>query len=383
MKSSTIRRIIAVSAMTAAIPLAALGVKNLVYFRPGKKQSQQLVFSREGDKEIIHVGSGDGALIQEALRALPEKGGRVVLSAGTYLINVPIVMDRNDQELVGDQERTVLLLAPRANIPLLVIGSMDTPVKHRVSGVQVRKLTLDGNRQQQDSECNGGPCDAGGLSFIRNNALTIRGAEDTRIEHVTARRARSGGVVLEKVCRRIHISDFTSLDNHFDGFAAYETEESFFTRMFLHENRSAGISADIRFNRNIISHTRLENNGSQGIFMRDSNFNNFSRLTINKSGAQGVFIAQADDAVNTPCTGNLFSDISVSFSKGVGFRVNDVSCVANMLANSHFTANAEGAVSEAAEKLLTQTNVVIHVPEPTVIPNPAAITTTAAAEPVH
>ena len=34
--------------------------------------------------------------------------------------------------------------------------------------------------------------------------------------------------------------------------------------------------------------------------MRDSNFNIFTHLTIDKNGAQGIFLAQADDSKNTP-----------------------------------------------------------------------------------
>jgi Right handed beta helix region len=280
-----------------------------------------------------------------------------MLGAGTFMISEPLVLDRNNVELAGDQELTILKLTDRVDIPLLVVGDMQTPPARRTSGVVVRKLVLDGNRKAQDHECNGGPCDRGGLSHIRNNALTIRGAEDVRIEHVTARAARSGGVVLEKECRRIHISDFTAHDNHYDGFAAYETEDSYFTRLFLHSNAAAGISADIRFNRNIVSHSLLENNGSQGIFMRDSNFNNFSRLTIRNNGQQGVFIAQADDQPHTPCTGNLFSELRVTECKGSGLRVNDLSCVANTLVRSFFKANGQGGVSEVGEKLLAQVDV--------------------------
>ncbi|HEX2746794.1 MAG TPA: right-handed parallel beta-helix repeat-containing protein, partial [Verrucomicrobiales bacterium] len=137
-------------------------------------------------------------------------------------------------------------------------------------------------------------------------------------------------------------------------------EDSVFARMYLHSNAAAGISADIRFNHNIISHARLENNGSQGIFMRDSNFNTFTHLTVNRNGAQGIFIAQADDSKNTPCTGNVFSDLTVSNSKGVGLRVNDVSCVANTVTNSRFEKNGEGGVSEASEKLIALVQVEVQ-----------------------
>ena len=359
MNSSLVRRVTAVSAIVVALPLAGVGLRGLAQaHRGGRSETKATAAETAGPRRPeIHVASGTGAAIQQAIAALPPEGGRVVLGEGTFVIHEPLVIDRDDVELSGDQERTVLRLAERSNAPLLVIGSLQTPVHRRVSGITVRKLTLDGNRGAQDHECNGGDCDRGGLSHIRNNALTIRGAEDVRVQHVTARRARSGGMVLEKECRRIHVSDFTAHDNHFDGLAAYETEESFFTRLYLHDNAAAGISADIRFHRNIIAHARLERNGSQGIFMRDSSFNNFTGLTVRDNGAQGIFIAQADDAQHTSCTGNVFSNLVVTGSRRAGLRVNDASCVANTLADSQFTGNGEGGVSEVAERLLAMVRV--------------------------
>lgn len=355
MKIKAIRRFVSAGAMLAAIPLAVVGLSSLA--SNSRQPVANVPAAPAWQRKEIQLDSGTGSDIQRALNSLPPGGGRVMLGAGMFVISEPLIMDRDDIELAGDQELTILRLANRVDIPLLIVGDVNTPPAHRVSGVTVRKLILDGNRLAQDNECNGGPCDRGGLSHIRNNALTIRGAEDIRIEHVTARAARSGGVVLEKNCRRIHISDFTSHDNHFDGFAAYETEDSYFTRLYLHSNASAGMSADIRFNNNVISHTRLEHNGSQGIFMRDSNFNHFSRLTIRNNGQQGVFIAQADDQPNTPCTGNIFSELTVTDCKGQGLRVNDLSCVANTLVRSIFKANAQGGVSEVADKLLAQVDV--------------------------
>ena len=79
-----------------------------------------------------------------------------------------------------------------------------------------------------------------------------------------------------------------------------------------------------------------------------------------QGGAQGIFIAQANDQHNTPCTGNIFSDLKVSGSGGAGMRINDVSCIANVIANSIFSLNKEGGVSEAAEKLIARQNVSLN-----------------------
>jgi Right handed beta helix region len=363
MKSKHIPRITAIAAVLLGCPLVVISMRNLFKApvpRSDGSSTAEITRPPETKRTEIHVPLGSGADIARAIKALPPEGGRILLEAGTYYLREPLVLDRNDVEVSGDQEATVLMLVDHADCPLLVIGPMETPPTRKVSGVALRKLTLDGNRLNQANECNGGPCDNGGLSHIRNNALTIRSAEDVRVERVTARLARSGGVVLEKNCRRIHISDFTSHSNHFDGFAAYETEESFFTRLYLHSNAAAGISIDLRFDRNIVSHARLEKNGSQGIFMRDSNFNNFNHLTVTENGLQGIFLAQANDQNNTPCTGNIFSDLRVSGSGGAGLRINDISCIANVIANSVFSMNKEGGVSEATEKLIARQNVSLN-----------------------
>ena len=362
MKSQNIRSITALTAILLGSPLLVFGWQNFFHTpaQPAISGPVEATRSPETKRREIHVPLGTGEDIARAIASLPADGGRILLASGTYILRQPLVLDRNDVEVSGDQESTILMLADHAVCPLVVIGPMETPPSRKVSGIALRKLILDGNRLNQLNECHGGPCDNGGISFIRNNALTIRSAEDIRVERVTARSARSGGLVLEKHSRRIHVSDFTSHSNHFDGFAAYETEESFFTRLYLHSNEAAGISIDLRFDRNIVSHARLENNGSQGIFMRDSNFNNFNHLTVSGNGAQGIFIAQANDQNNTPCTGNIFSDLKVSGSGGAGLRINDVSCIANVIANSVFSLNKEGGVSEASEKLIAQQNVSLN-----------------------
>lgn len=168
------------------------------------------------------------------------------------------------------------------------------------------------------------------------------------------RNARSGGVVLEKGCRQIYIDTLESYDNHFDGLACYETEDSYFSRLNLHHNQAAGISLDLDFNHNVLKSAIIKDNGNQGIFMRDSNDNDFKKLEIVSNGQQGIFIAQADKEAETRCTNNVFSDITVMNNRGNGLRVNDDSCVENMVRNSLFKGNKDNvsAPKEATVSLM-------------------------------
>ena len=80
------------------------------------------------------------------------------------------------------------------------------------------------------------------------------------------------------------VRDFTSTNNHFDGFAGYQTEDSVFSGLFLTGNLAAGISLDIDFNHNILSDVVIRNSGKVGIFIRDSADNLFGSMQIHASG---------------------------------------------------------------------------------------------------
>ncbi len=360
MKSQSIRSITASAALLAAAPLAYVGLSPLLANKshPKAEEVTTQVDSRDDETVVeVFVHPGDSSAILKALHRLPADGGRVILAPGVFEVHEPIILDRDNVELRGSGKLTVLKLADRAACPVIVVGSTTTPIPRIVSKVRVRNLVIDGNRRTQEPECWGGVCDSGGLTFIRNNALTIRGAEEIKIEHLVTRNARSGGVVLEKVCRQIYIDDLEATDNHFDGLACYETEDSYFSRLNLHHNQSAGISLDLDFNHNVIKMARLANNGSQGIFMRDSNSNDFRKIEIVENGAQGIFVAQADNFQDTRCTNNTFSDLTVMKNVGHGLRVNDLSCVDNVIRNSKFQENDAGNVSQATDAILAMHNV--------------------------
>ncbi|MBX7211128.1 MAG: right-handed parallel beta-helix repeat-containing protein [Verrucomicrobiaceae bacterium] len=288
----------------------------------------------------------------QGIRSLPESGGSVVLGESVFEVRQPIVIDRDGIELRGTGKETVLRLADDANCSVVILGSTTTPVPGIVKDVAVRHLTIDGNREGQVWECCGGPCDAGGQSVIRNNGITVRGAENVCIQDVVTRRARSGGVVLEKYCRRVLISGLESHDNHFDGLAAYEAEDCTFTGLHLHHNRSAALSFDWKFNRNLIEDSTLEHNGSQGVFMRDAAENKFRNLRIKHNGQQGIFIAQTESLPDTACVGNSFANLIVTGNQGHGLRINDISCTGNMVTSSRFENNSQGDISPADEDLV-------------------------------
>lgn len=338
--------------------LSALFAQNSLAEKLETSPETQVISKRalEISKTLFYLPMGDDSDIRAAIRDLPDQGGIVVLGPALFPVSSPIVLDRDGVELRGTTSDTVLRLTDGANCPVIVIGSTETPIPRIVKDVIVRNIVIDGNRGAQEFECCGGPCDGGGMTFIRNNGISVRGSEDILIENVVTHNNRSGGVVLEKYCRRVHVSNLESYNNEFDGLAAYETEDCTFTQLKLHHNRSAALSVDWRFNNNLITDSQFTDNGGQGIFMRDSRDNRFERLLIRDNGEQGLFIAETREIPNSAAERNVFHQIIVTGNKTQGIRINDVSCIGNTMSSSKISGNRLEDVSVASEGLLLVTD---------------------------
>lgn len=304
------------------------------------------------------------AEIQRAIDALPSSGGEVRLRPTTYTCSASIVIDRDDVTLRGSGSATVLRLADHANRPVLIVGqtiAMPTTARARIHVVD---LTIDGNRAQQDFECSGGPCSA--TDFLRNNGISLRRVEDVLVEHVTVRNARSGGLVPELGSRRVTVRDFTTYGNAFDGIAAYQTEDSLFTGLYLHDNDGAGLSLDIDFNGNVFDGAVLARNNDVGVFMRDSADNLFQGLQIRDSGSFGMFLAQVEADATKPAAGNTFVGLVISRSGrnpakgGAPIRVNDSSCVNNLVDGAQFVDNREPGISQPFPGLVQEVGTIVR-----------------------
>jgi polygalacturonase len=337
--------------------------------------------------------------IQAALDNLPESGGTVILKAGVYSVIQPICLSRDNLTLRGAGSTTILRLADTANCPVVIMGSTSNYPTEVVKNLRVCDLDIDGNRDNQQVECWN---IQGEGDEIRNNGLTIRSVSDASVERVRSYRCRSGGLVTEKGVRRLTVSDYAAWDNHFDGLAAYVTEDSLFTQMVLRDNHGAGLSLDHKFNHNTISETILADNGC-GIFMRDSRENLFQGVTIRNSREHGVFMSQAatntvgpwtaptppksTDAggtapvatntthtltaptnapalgvavpmppppegrwiviPDTECSGNVFTGLLITDSAAAGFLINDDNCANNVIQGARFARNKMGGLCQS------------------------------------
>jgi hypothetical protein len=294
--------------------------------------------------------NSSGAEIQKALDSLPPKG-EVVLSPGTYEISQPLMLRHDYQTLRGSGPATILHLVNGAVCPVVILGPPMTQTTHPATHLLLANLLIDGNRKNQKLEL---WRTAGDGSEFNNNGVQVWNVIDSAVDHVTCCRCRSGGLVTAGV-RRLQVINFDSYDNQYDGLACYQTEESQFAGLSLHDNLAAGISLDLAFDHNCITNAVLAGN-DLGIFMRHSRNNAFKGVTISKSHRHGVFMAQAATPSakgwrlfpGTECIGNIFENLMVLDCGGKAFQVNDASCINNAISGARFLRNLLGGLSQPA-----------------------------------
>ncbi len=309
----------------------------------------------------LNASAYDCDTLTADVNALPESGGTVLIPAGSFDCHRPVIINRSHVQIRGaGQGKTILRLADQVHAPLVVIGEPQIIIDalgnyvtaKRVSDIMVSDLTLDGNRLNHDEkkECGENICE-GDPTGVRNNGITIRGASEVTIMNVTTHSMISGGMVTEKYCRNLKVKNFESYDNFFDGFAGYQTEDSVFSGMKLHNNLGAGISIDIDFSRNLIVDSELNDNRDVGIFARNLSGNRFLRVSIQRSGNHGVFMAEAEGK-NSCARDNTFEDVNINGSKLAGFRLNN-NCPGNkIIGTSNLCGNKSGGVSQETNGVL-------------------------------
>lgn len=132
------------------------------------------------------------AELRSAIDDVPPAGGKIVVRAGTYIVDSTIDIDRDNLIIGGEGVGTVFVLADGANCPVFLVGrpQQNPTVKRR--NIILRDLRIDGNRANQTQEtCANRP-------FLTNNCITLREVEDCSVENVVLVRARSGGIVIDE-----------------------------------------------------------------------------------------------------------------------------------------------------------------------------------------
>ena len=248
----------------------------------------------------------------------------IFLPPGVTIVKTPIIL-KSGQSLIGDN--STLYLESGANCPVIIAGSdEDFPTVSR--DIFIYGVEIDGNKANQQFEIEK-------RGHIRNNGISVRNADNVIISNVSVRNCRSGGLVLERGSRRVAVLNSVFSENFFDGVAGYESEGCLLYNLESTQNEAAGISLDLNFDKNTILYSSINGNKKEGIFMRHSNYNRFSNLSISGNGGDSVFIALSE-LPKSAAKFNVFSDIYFFLNKG-DFKINDLDCIGNKLIRPIFS----------------------------------------------
>ncbi len=264
-------------------------------------------------KVVSGLQSATSLTIQEAIDALPEAGGTVFIMAGVYDISTAIHIHRSNVTLMGEQG-TVLRLADKANQSVILIGTANEAptAADQIGNIRIANLEIDGNKSNQTSEVDPD------RSWLRNNGIDVRRADDVWIENVNIYDARSGGVVTSWDSDRIFIANSAFHHNFFDGIALYDGQDIQVTNTLCYENGNAGLSLDNDLKTVSFVGGIIRNNDDVGIFARDAEDVNFKDLIIKENGSHGGFISHQEPNTDTGVKRLFFSGCSFLSNAGYG-----------------------------------------------------------------
>jgi hypothetical protein len=282
--------------------------------------------------------------LRTALTGFSAAGGRVVVKAGTYILTDSVEVTADNIVIEGEGAATQFRMANGVNRPCFILGDPDhaqPAVTHR--NIELRNMRIDGNRANQTSELSAET----DHEYLRNNCITVRGCVDTTVKNVILQSARSGGIVTEKGCENIVLEGITAFDNEFDGIACYETTSSLITGCTSRDNVAAGLSCDLSFDGNVVTNSFFIDNGTVGVFWRDSAQNLLSNSVMAENGQDGVFLADGDAPTNLPATGNTFIGNFYTDNGRNGIWQAGANSTNNVLVGGVFRSNGAAPIQES------------------------------------
>ena len=238
-----------------------------------------------------------------------------VASAIIFQTSEPVRITNSNQVL----ENSSFFLASHANCPVIIVGNEEGDA---ITNIVIRNVEVDGNLLNQDQELYTNTV----YGVMNNNGIVIQNAKGVLIENVSTHDCRSGGLITTRCVSNLTISNLSTYHNFFDGLACYHTTDSKFINISSYSNCAAGLSFDLMFNRNTLTNISLSDN-TVGIFMRDSNFNEFNKVAIINTTIAELFVAQVDNDTNKACSYNKFLNIVLQTNK---VFTNQPSCIGNI-----------------------------------------------------
>lgn len=231
----------------------------------------------EKDCDFLCYGIGDHTTINNAIAALPDGGGEIILLDGIYYISTStidggIVIEKDNVVLRGNGNNTVLVRKTSAK-SIIKLKS--------VTGCRIENLRFDKDASGYgDDEC----------------SVLVENSNDNAIIDIVCNNQYGAGIILES-SHRNRISNNICMANG-DGIQLSDSDSNIIIGNICQQNTSSGISLVEGCNNNIIKGNSCLNNTSDGIQAVTGIVNNVVGNVCNGNGDNGIKVYSANSAVS-------------------------------------------------------------------------------------
>jgi len=212
----------------------------------------------------------------------------ICLNAGIYRLTRPLIIARSNLTIFGGNAK--LVIESNINYPVIHIGStkLRKPSTSTINGI-VRNVTLhnlfvDGNKTNAVENSDFG-------YWIKNNAISIRFAQNISLVDCHANNSRSGGIVAA-MSQDIFIKNCQSDQNAYDGVAPYRCTNVMIFGCGLNGNVYSGLSIE-QCRQVYVCGCRFANNADWCVFMRRSTDIFVVNNTMSSSENRSIFSSKS------------------------------------------------------------------------------------------
>jgi parallel beta-helix repeat protein len=248
--------------------------------------------------DVTNLGAvGDGTtdvsdVLQAAIDSLSEHGGVVFVPAGRYIVSRSIEIRVDGVTLMGEgMGATILQL--RDGVEDEITGIVRTTKGEISRNITVQDLTIDGNRQNQDSD------QTHHYGFYSGvNPDQPHTDEDITCHRVEIMNCSGYGFDPHEVTTRLHLIDCISHHNGIDGFTLDACVDTVVRGCIAYANDRHGFNLVTNTHSSLITENTAHNNSSNGFTVQNgSHANQLVNNTAYRNAENGFMLVSVDDNV--------------------------------------------------------------------------------------
>ena len=237
------------------------------------------------DCDYLCDGEGDQVEIMQALDALPETGGEVVILDGTYDIKESINITKDNVSLRGNGNATILKRMYDSTNADSGSDAMGLITLYKKSGCKIQDLQIDGNKARYTASSNHG--------------IYLYSSSNNTITGITCNNNSNNGIRLSSSSNNNTVTGNTCNNNNSSGIILSSSSNNNTVTGNTCNNNGNGIFLYSPSNNTVTGNTC--NNNNHGIYLSSSSNNTITGNTCNNNYYHGIYLSSSS---NNTVTGN-------------------------------------------------------------------------------